>query len=64
MGTTFNISRTSQWADCQNVAQLSRVGSRAALAATSDGRSYWVDDNGCLHLKLVDQGLPWEYERK
>lgn len=62
VGTTFSVARTSQWASCTNTAQLTRVASRAALAATSDGRSYWVDTNGCLHLKIVDPGLPWEYE--
>jgi hypothetical protein len=27
----------------------------------SGGDKYWLDSNNCLHLKLTDLGLPWQY---
>ena len=60
-GTTFTISRTFQWADCQNGA-VTRVTGRTALLA-SGGDKYWVDGNNCLHMKLMDPGQPWEWTK-
>jgi hypothetical protein len=39
---------------------MPRAASRAELVA-SNGTSFWVDANTCLHLKITDPGQPWKY---
>ncbi len=60
-GTSFSISRKFLWFSNMDVPALTKVGSRAALAWSTDGNSYFVDGSNCLHLKLTDPGHPWQY---
>lgn len=58
-GTSITISKVFSWADCQSTS-VSQVSTREALLA-GGGDTYYVDANGCLHLKLTDPGHPWLY---
>ena len=61
-GTTFSVARTYKWSSCQGTASLTKVASRSGLWASTDGNSYYVDGNNCLHLKLTDPGRTWQYQ--
>jgi hypothetical protein len=58
LGTTFTVDLVSS-NTCQNQA-VAPVPTRDALLR-SGGDKYWLDSNNCLHLKLTDLGLPWQY---
>lgn len=60
--TTTAIANYAHRSSCQDTPALRSVASREVLMSTSDGGAYFVDPNGCLHLKINDPGRTWIYD--